>query len=171
MNLRALLEEHHAQGYAWALSCCAQDREQAADVLQSVYLKVLEGRARFAGRSSFRTWLFRVIRNTAIDAQRRRRRRRIGLVRLRALEAVSPSSEAADRELERGDTATAVRRQLERLPRRQREVLMLVFYHELSLREAARAMGVSHGSARTHYDRAKRRFREGIETMGASHER
>ena len=48
---------------------------------------------------------------------------------------------------------------LEQLPDRQREVLILVFYQEMTIKEAAKSMEVSIGSARVHYDRGKKKLR------------
>src|SRR6266496_2125482 len=53
-------------------------------------------------------------------------------------------------------------RSLANLPLRQREALHLVFYEELSLREAAEVMGISIGSARQHYERGKKHLRESL---------
>ena len=170
MTLRLLLEQHHQESYGWALACCGHDPDEASDVLQAVYLKVLEGRARFDGRSAFRTWIFRVIRNTAIDAARKRARHQRKLLRLIRAAPEPRSLPSPDRAAERNQTSREVRRRLDQLPPRQREVLQLVFYHGLSLREAASVMGVSHGSARTHYQRARVRFREWFQTVGVAHE-
>src|SRR5262252_552214 len=68
--LRSQLELHHAESYGWALNCCRRRRDQAENVLQLVYLKVLCGKAVFDGRSSFKTWLFSVIRQTAAGERR-----------------------------------------------------------------------------------------------------
>ena len=46
------LERLHPAGFAWALGCCGRNREDALDVLQTSYLKMLDGRARFGGRST-----------------------------------------------------------------------------------------------------------------------
>ncbi|HYV65187.1 MAG TPA: RNA polymerase sigma factor [Myxococcales bacterium] len=149
------LAELHPLSFGWALSCCRYDRVEAEEVLQTSYLKILSGRARFERRSSFKTWLFGVIRRTAAEARRRHLLARIFLARMERLrperaEVPGPSGDPSVVSLLRG------------LARRQREVLELVFYQDLSLREAAAVMGVSLGSARVHYHRGKENLREAL---------
>lgn len=168
-ELRALLEEHHPASWGWARFCARHDGVEAQDVLQTAYLKVLDGRARFEGRSAFRTWLFAVIRRTAADERRRGWFRRLGLGgdgRERDRGAAPAGQEAL---LERSETAQAFREALAGLPRRQQEILHLTFYQDLSLQEAAAVAGVSLGSARTHYDRGKKSLRRRLgETEGGN---
>jgi RNA polymerase sigma-70 factor (ECF subfamily) len=152
MELRDEIESHHAASFAWALACCAFVRADAEDVLQTVYLKVLDGRAHFDGRSAFRTWLFAVIRRTAADRRRRAFFATLGLERLWQRRVPTPHSDD-------GREHAAIRARLVRLPARQREVLELVFYHDLTVEEAAVVMQVSVGTARVHYERAKERLR------------
>ena len=90
---RGELEENHKDAYGWALNCCDRRREDAEDVLQTVYLKVLGGKARFNGNSSFRTWLFALIRNTAADRRRSWFRRLLGEQKM----APSPITPSPDR--------------------------------------------------------------------------
>src|SRR5215813_10507191 len=85
-ELRTALETHHSESYGWALSCCARSSVEAESVLQTVYLKVLMGKARYEGKASFKTWLFAVIRRTAADERRRHILRRLSLNRSRVSE-------------------------------------------------------------------------------------
>ena len=149
------LEALHAQSFAWALACCGNRRHEAEDALQVAYLRVLDGSARFAGRSAFRTWLFGVIRRTS--AEQRRRRLWFGAVRngRAPVEAADPRP-GADALLERHERAARLQAALGALARRQREVLELVFYHDMTIADAAQVMGVSVGTARTHYERGKK---------------
>jgi RNA polymerase sigma factor (sigma-70 family) len=158
-ELRVALETHHSESYGWALSCCARSSVEAEAVLQTVYLKVLMGKARYEGKASFKTWLFAVIRRTAADERRRQILRRLLLDRHWASPAPA-AVERPDEAVHRAELQRLVRKVLAQLPRRQREVLQLVFYHDLSLAEAAQVMGVSLGSARKHYERGKKQLRE-----------
>ena len=164
-ELKAELERLHSASFGWALSCCRRDQTEAEEVLQTVYLKILEGKARFRGESSLKTWLFAVIRKTAATEYRRRLLRTL---RWGAdLETIEPvgTSEAQTTAFERSESQTHFQAALKTLPKRQREALHLVFYEDLSLREAADVMGVSIGSARQHYERGKKKMRESLTRM------
>jgi len=158
-DLRAQLEKYHSASYGWALSCCSRDRGEAESVLQTVYLKVLEGKARYDERASFKTWLFSVIRKTAADSRRWNLLRRLRLTGYREA-ADRKSGEDPDKAIYRSEIQILFQRALASLPKRQQEVLQLVFYHEMSLQEAAEVMGISVGSARVHYERGKNRIRQ-----------
>jgi len=159
----------HASSFGWALACCGRDADEAAEVLQQVYFKVFSGKARFDGRSSLRTWLFGVIRLTALEARRFRLPRwfRGGQVR----NDVAPEEHASDEpspsaSLEDRRRAEAIAEALTSLPPRQREVLHLTFYEGLTLREAAAIMEISLGSASQHYERGKARLLALLTTKG-----
>ena len=162
-ELHAELERHHADGFGWALSCCGWDRTEAEDVLQTSYLKVLEGKARFDGRSSFRTWLFAVIHRTALEHARRTRMQRTGLLRGIAKRALEPPA-AMNPEvfITQTDANERLLEALAALARRQREVLHLVFYQGQTIAQAAAVLEISLGTARTHYERGKARLREAL---------
>jgi RNA polymerase sigma-70 factor (ECF subfamily) len=152
VDLARELSTFHASSWGWALACCKRDAVQAEDVLQQAYFKVLEGKARFGGTSSLKTWFFGVIRITALEHRR---------WRWFAPEKDSPASTPQPDSLSaRKQTAEEVSRALARLSDRQREVLHLVFYEELTIEEAAAIMGISLGSARQHYDRGKKNLRQ-----------
>jgi len=163
-DLTAELEQLHAAAFGWALSCCGWDRSAAEDVLQASYLKLLDGRARFDGRSSLRTFVFGVIARTAREV-----RRRAVLRRWLPLASLLLGPEAVDGRpdpaaaLVGADETARLLRALGRLSARQRQILHLVFYEDLTIAEAAVIAGVSLGTARTHYERGKAALKKLLE--------
>lgn len=153
-EMRKWLQESHPACYGWAMHCCDRRREDALEALQTAYQWILEGRAVFRGEGSWQAWTFGVIRNAA----RRRRRsvftwefRHLSLDQALPLTAQDPAPE---------EDYSVLAAQLKRLSTRQRDVLHLVFYEEMTIDESARVLGISPGSARRHYERAKERLRK-----------
>ena len=164
-ELKAELEKLHPASFGWALSCCRRNHADAEEVLQTVYLKILQGKAIYRGESKLQTWLFAVIRKTAMSERRKQW--------LRALipipGATSEVHSELESEFERSETQQRFQHALAQLPVRQRETLHLVFYQDLSLSEAAEVMNISVGSARRHYERGKKRLRVALDREGVEY--
>jgi RNA polymerase sigma-70 factor (ECF subfamily) len=154
-GVAAALRQHHDAAWRWAMACCRQDRDAAHDVLHDAYLEILQRRARFLGQSSFKTWLFGVIRVCAQAARRKR------LLLSLILDPIADHPDIAAAACEPGLLATSrrLRAALRALPLRQRQVMALVFEHDLTLDEAGTVLGISPGACRRHYARAKTRLR------------
>ncbi len=160
-EMERALEELHPICYGWALMCARWDHDEAEEVVQTTYLKVLDGHARFCGGSSLKTWLFGVIRYTAIERRRKSLLRKLLFARF--LQARGGNGIRADlfvSPVPNGNEELVAT--LRRLPMRQQEVLHLVFYEDLTIEEAARLLGISVGSARMHYSRGKMRLRDAL---------
>ena len=163
-DLENRLEALHDESFAWARACCSGNPAEAEDVLQTVYLLIMQQKARFGGQAEFKTWLFAVIRNQSAKEMRRQVMRRLFQLRQ---ESVPPSRARAlppDACVEQTERAKAFQAALDALPRRQREVLHLVFYEDLTIAAAAQVMGVSVGTARQHYERGKAKLRQDLQS-------
>lgn len=163
--MREELAALHDASFGWALACCGRDRGLAEEVLQDAYFRVLDGRAKFSGQAQLKTWFFGVIRLTATE------HRRWGVLRFRRSSTDVERTELQDPKRAPDSEAGARQRAeqlavaLGKLAERQREVLHLVFYQDLSIAEAAQIMGVSLGTARQHYDRGKHVLAGLLESM------
>ena len=156
-DLERDLEQMHPSCWGWALACCRRDKDLAEETLQSAYLRILSGEARFDERSMLRTWVFGVIRRTAMETMRGRSFRESREILDSAEVGRAPDAAAgADVAVEELEESEAILAALRTLSPRQREVVELVFYHSMTVEEAAAVMQVSLGSARTHYDRGKK---------------
>lgn len=168
-----ILQDQHADNFGWSLACCIWHRDMAEDVLQEAYLRVLDGRAKFSDQSSPRTWFFAVIKHVAADVQRTRKRRSILNLRVVAADveetgaAFTGGSQPVMESVHADETSQQLRTALTQLSVRQREILHLVFYADMTLEQAAGTVGVSVGSARTHYHRGKERLAKLLDVKAA----
>ncbi|MEN2281788.1 RNA polymerase sigma factor [Algoriphagus sp. SE2] len=147
-QLDLILKTYHREAYIWARQCCAFDDELAKDVLQQVYLKILEGKAKLKEVEKAKTWLFSIIRYSAIDQLRKQGK----------LISLDESYEVEDLKEEIDQTDYQAIIQL--LPKMQQEVILMVFYHQMTIEQSAEVLQIGLGTARTHYDRGKKKLKE-----------
>ena len=135
--------------------------EDALDAVQDGFIKALTHLHGFERRSSFKTWLLRVVSNAALDLgrQRRRRENRADAMAAGATEASLAAPEHADpaREAEEADLRESLTVALRQLPDAQRRAFVLHVDGGLTYREVAEAMETSIGTvmSRLFYARQK----------------
>ena len=135
----------------------------ASDAVQEAFVKALVHLPTFQGRSSFKTWLLRVVSNASLDLGRQRGRREA--LSMDALshhnrEDFEPLIDSEPgRELEREDLRRILHEALDRLPPAQRQTFVLHAEAELSYREVADVLDISIGTvmSRLYYARQKLR--------------
>ena len=154
---RAALEAIHSKVYGWALSRCDFDHATAEDLMQQAYVELLSGNARFDNKSTLSTFVFSVVQNLA-RSRFRRVSSRLRLVKKYHREAIVQSVETTEPPVDDG-----VWRAVRALPARQRDIIELVFCRELTIEQASAVMGVTKGTGRVHYDRAKKALRERLQ--------
>ena len=135
----------------------------ALDAVQEAFIKALTHLPSFQGRSSFKTWLLRVVSNAALDLGRQRgRREALSLEAAQAGESSDGHLQTGDesgRGLERADLRVLLDRALATLSEAQRQTFVLYADAGLSYREVADVMGTSIGTvmSRLYYARQKLR--------------
>ena len=167
--IEQLVLRYQQKVYAIAYQMLGGDAEEARDRTQDAFLQAFRSIKRFKGKSSFYTWLYRIVINTCIDARRRRSRWKEIFFPWRldrdkegapdnSLEEFADVSPGAD------PLAAASGRQLEddvksalnKLSQRQRTIFQLKVFQEMSIAEIAETMDLAEGTVKSHLFRATR---------------
>jgi RNA polymerase sigma-70 factor (ECF subfamily) len=159
VDLAALVDVYSALLFRVAHSVL-RSRTEAEDVVQDCFVRVLQHRRKLPAVRDLRVWLVRIAWNLALD-----RRRRIRPEQMDALFAQSLVAAAtpADKALDEAQRLNTVLRELENLPRKEREVLLLSSVDEMGTAEIAAVLGRSESAVRALLFRARTRLRERLE--------
>jgi RNA polymerase sigma-70 factor (ECF subfamily) len=134
----------------------AGDGHAADELVQDIWLRVLQAIARLQDPGKFRSWLFGIAHRRLMDELRERYGRSID-------EAVEPdtlASEPASGALDREFAAGELERGLSRLPVAERDVLSMFYLEELSLAEVAQSLSVPVGTVKSRLFRARQLLRQ-----------
>ena len=140
-----------------------RSRTEAEDVVQDVFVRVLEHRRSLLEVRDMRVWLIRIAWNLALD---RRRRIRPEQMDERFANGLVARSMPADKAMDEAQRVRSVLREMERLPKGERHVLLLSAIEELGTAEMAAVLGRSESAVRALLFRARARLRERLEARG-----
>lgn len=132
----------------------AGDGQVADELVQDIWLRVLQGIGRLQDPGKFRPWLFGIAHRRLMDEMRSRYTRSVDDgedLELLAADTPDPDRDLLARELERG---------MARLPAGDRDVLSLFYLEELSLAETAQALAVPVGTVKSRLFRARQMLRQ-----------
>jgi len=142
----ARLVERH---YGWALGFTDRmlaTRHEAEDLVQTAFLRVWQGAARWEANAKFSSWLYRVLYNLCMDQLRARNAAAREPLDGAVVETLADEAPNSEERVSGSQRDARVRAALARLAPRQRAALLLCYYEELSQEEAAALLGVSEGA-------------------------
>jgi RNA polymerase sigma-70 factor (ECF subfamily) len=161
-----LVRRHRTPVFSFLLRL-AGDRARAEDLCQETFLRVVAAAERWEPRALFRTWLYAVARNQALDEARRQAFRRTEPLD-------DPAAASDDPAPDRAAEAALVRPKLEAalagLPGEQREVFLLREHAGLRFHEIAEVTGVPENTVKSRMRYALEALREKLEELGVAPE-
>lgn len=133
-----------------------KNREQAEDLVQEVYIKVLKSYDRFQGNSSEKTWLFSIARHVAIDFYRKQNgwRKRLATTFDWSKQQVKDCASLPEEIVIQNDEINLMYKCLDHCTTDQRLVLILRYIQSLSIIETADALGWTQSKVKTTQHRA-----------------
>jgi len=149
-KLAILFERYQAMLYNFFLRLTG-NRAASEDLVQEVFIRILKYRAGYQGESRFVVWMFQIARNAHVDFLRKKKAE----VPLDEQYAEAPDrDERPDERYETNQEAALVRRALDQLPVKKKEILVLFRYQNLKLREIAELLDLQVGTVKVQVHRA-----------------
>lgn len=154
-TFQRIYEKYHQDLFQF-LFYMVKNREQAEDLVQEVYIRLLKSYDKFEGRSSEKTWLISIARHVAIDWFRKQK-----TVRQRILEKfdwdrqqIKDNQALPDEVALQNEQVQWMYRSLDVCSIDQRSVLILRYLQEFSITETALALGWTESKVKTTQHRA-----------------
>ena len=137
------------------------EKEEAEDVAQEVFLRVLKGIDNFEGRSSFFTYLYKVAMNLCFTKRKLEKTVKISIDDPETSESLLIDNEGfVEREYERRELEITIKKAVQSLPIEQRSVVILARFQNLSYEEIAGALNISVQAVKSRLHRAMMSLKE-----------
>lgn len=166
--MHILYARHRVRVYRFILRM-VRDATVAEDLVSQVFLDVWRTAGQFEGRAQVSTWLLSIARFKALTALRQRAHEDLDQDGVLNIADHADTPEVA---LERSATRAILRACIARLSPAHREIIDLVYYHETSVEEAGRILGIPQSTVKTRMFYARKQLAEllrdcGVDTLAA----
>ncbi len=160
--MRLLFGRHHLPVFRFLVRM-VRSEAIAEELANEVFLEVWRHAGAFEQRSAVTTWMLTIARNRAASMLRKRRDEPID-----DDAATKFADDADDPEVaaQKGDKAAAIRRCMEKLSAEHREIVDLVYYHELSVAEVSTVVGIPEATVKTRMFYARKKLSELLAAAG-----
>lgn len=159
-----IVDHHKNKAYNLAFRICG-NHEEAEEVAQDSFMKAYRSLGSFKMKSSFSTWLFRIVYNTAISNVRIKKKGTLSLEDFPAdatdFIGENPSEEKAEKEYR----TALVNFALQKLNDEERGLISLFYYEEMSTDEVAAVTGMTAANVKVRMFRARQKMLETIEKV------
>ncbi|MDX9946626.1 MAG: RNA polymerase sigma factor [Bacteroidales bacterium] len=152
-----LVEVHKDKAFNLAFRICG-NREEAEEIAQDAFLKAYKSLSDFRMKSSFATWLYRIVYNTAVSLVRARKGKVLSLEEFPA-DAVDFLSATENEEEAAGEYKNAlINFALQNIPEDERGLITLYYYNELPSDEISKITGISKTNLKVKLFRARQKM-------------
>uniref|UniRef100_Q07U85 RNA polymerase, sigma-24 subunit, ECF subfamily n=1 Tax=Rhodopseudomonas palustris (strain BisA53) TaxID=316055 RepID=Q07U85_RHOP5 len=166
--MHTLYARHNVRVYRFILRM-VRDASTAEDLVSQVFLDVWRTAGQFEGRSQVSTWLLSIARFKALTALRQRQHEDI---EQQDVMEIADGADTPEMALDRSRTNAILRACVAQLSDAHREIITLVYYHEMSVEQAGRFIGIPPSTVKTRMFYARKQLaellkRRGIENLAA----
>jgi RNA polymerase sigma-70 factor, ECF subfamily len=162
LAMKVLFARHHVRVYRFVLRL-VRNEALAEDVISEVFLDVWRQAGKFERRSAVSTWLMAIARFKALSALRRRVDQELDE---ETAEAVEDHADNPEVTLQKKDKSEILRECLSALSVEQREIIDLVYYHEMSVEDVAQIVGIPENTVKTRMFYARKKLGELLQASG-----
>ncbi len=159
-----LVDRHKDKAFNLAFRICGS-REEAEEITQDAFLKAYKALSSFKMKSSFATWLYRIVYNTAISLVRIKKKGVLSIEDFPADATDFIGNNTTEEEAEAEYRNSLVNFALQKLTEDERGLISFYYYEEMTIDEIADITGISKSNIKVKLFRARQKMMEIVEKV------
>jgi len=157
-----IVDRHKDKAYNLAFRICG-NHEEAEELAQDSFVKAYRSLGSFKMKSSFATWLYRIVYNTSISHVRIKKKVTLSLDDFPANATDFIGSNTSEEEAEREYKSSIVNFALQKITEEERGLISLYYYEDMNTDEISEITGISKSNIKVKLFRARQKMQEIIE--------